>query len=80
MQSERIRRGLPETRLSLVFWETSTWVHIRAGRRVGGHWIPGSSVDFRLGAVDLDIALEQPFPTVRAVLARLLEESRLPDS
>lgn len=72
MPSERVRRGLPETRLSLVFWEKSTWVHIRAGRRVGGHWVPGSSVDFRLGAVDLDIALAQPFPTVKAILELLL--------
>lgn len=74
MPSERVRRGLPETHVSIVYFESSTWVHVRSGRRLGGHWVPDSRVDHRLGAVDLDVALSEQYATALAMLGRVLEK------
>jgi len=52
--SERFPDGLPETHFALVYFERSTWAHLRPGRRVRGQWLAARAVDMRLDPVPFD--------------------------
>jgi len=72
-RDERHARGLPETHVTLTYFETSTWAHVRLGVRRGGHWIPTGSADFRLPPVDFDSAHTDQLTVARRLLLEVVE-------
>ena len=72
--------GLPESHLTLTYFETSTWAHLRLGVRRGGRWLPTGGADSRLGALAyrdaVDNQLDVSAVALREFLNRL-EQQRL---